>query len=138
MSAQAVAYAELLKICQKHNAGKGMYDDVRKWAIHWNQVDPNTFTEHSHANKWNRQKILKFLKGVFPFHGLEPDSITVELHDKRQLSVPVIDFAESMRSILDDKEVTKHIMKGLDPKTWRPKKPEQEHETDPHAIIDDK
>ena len=83
MSAQAVAYAELLKICQKHNAGKGMYDDVRKWAIHWNQVDPNTFTEHSHANKWNRQKILKFLKGVFPFHGLEPDSITVELHDKR-------------------------------------------------------
>jgi hypothetical protein len=78
------------------------------------------------------------LKGVFPFHGLEPDSITVELHDKRQVSVPVIDFAESMQSILDDKEVTKHIMKGLDPKTWRPKKPEQEHETDPHAIIDDK
>jgi hypothetical protein len=29
MSAQAVAYAELLKICQKHNAGKGMYDDIR-------------------------------------------------------------------------------------------------------------
>jgi hypothetical protein len=37
MSAQAVAYAELLKICQKHNAGKGMYDDIRTWAIHWNQ-----------------------------------------------------------------------------------------------------
>jgi hypothetical protein len=51
MSAQAVAYAELLKICQKHNA-EGMYDDVRKWAIHWNQVDPNTFSEHSHANKY--------------------------------------------------------------------------------------
>jgi hypothetical protein len=28
MSAQAVAYAELLKICQKHNAGKGMYKDI--------------------------------------------------------------------------------------------------------------
>jgi hypothetical protein len=61
MSAQAVAYAELLKICQKYNAGKGMYDDVQTWAIHWNQVDPNTFTEHSHANKWNCNKIIKFL-----------------------------------------------------------------------------
>ena len=138
MSAQAVAYAELLKICQKHNAGKGMYDDIQTWAIHWNQVNPNTFTEHSHANKWNCNKIIKFLKQVFPFHGLEPESVTVELHDKRQVSVPVVDFAESMRSILDDKEVMKHIMKGLDPKTWRPKKKDEEHETDPNAIIDDK
>ncbi len=62
MSAQAVAYAGLLKICQKHTAGKGMYDDIWTWAIHWNKVDPNTFTEHSHANKWNRNKITKFLK----------------------------------------------------------------------------
>jgi hypothetical protein len=29
-------------------------------------------------------------------------------------------------------------MKGLDPKTWHPKKTEEEHETDPNAIIDDK
>jgi hypothetical protein len=53
---------------------------------------------------------------VFPFHGLEPESVTVELHDKRQVLVPFIDFAESMRSILDDKKVMKHITKGLDPK----------------------
>jgi hypothetical protein len=32
----------------------------------------------------------------------------------------------------------KHIMKGLDPNTWRPKKIEEEHESDPHTIIDDK
>jgi hypothetical protein len=85
MSAQAVVYAELLKICQKHNAGKGMYDDIQTWAIHWNQVNPNTFTEHSHANKWNCNKIIKFLKQVFPSHRLEPESVTVELHDKRQV-----------------------------------------------------
>ena len=37
MSSQATAYAELLKICSKHNASKAMYDDIANWVQHWSQ-----------------------------------------------------------------------------------------------------
>jgi hypothetical protein len=39
MGTQATAYAELLKICQKHHADKSLFDDIQKWATHWSQKD---------------------------------------------------------------------------------------------------
>jgi hypothetical protein len=81
---------------------------------------------------------LKYLKEVFGMSELDPTSFVVEMEDGRQVSVPVVDFAESMQSILNDKEVMKHIMNGLDPETWRPIVSEEEHENNPDAFIDDK
>lgn len=52
--------------------------------------------------------------------------------------MPVVDFEESMRSILNEKAVMAHIMKGLDPVTWRPNVTQQAHEGDLQAEIDDK
>ena len=108
MGSQATAYAELLKICQKHHADKSLFDDIQKWATHWSQKDEHVFKTQSSANRWSRKKLLKFLKKVFPFEGMEPKSISVELHDGRNVSVPQVDFANSMLSILNDKEVMKH------------------------------
>lgn len=138
MGTQATAYAELLKICQKHHADKSLFDDIQKWATHWSQKDEHVFKQQSSANRWSRKKLLKFLKNVFPFEGMEPKTHTVELHDGRIVSVPQVDFANSMLSILNDKEVMKHVMKGLDPNTWRPIISEDEHENDDNAMIDDK
>jgi hypothetical protein len=138
MGSQATAYAELLKICQKHHADKSLFDDIQTWATFWAESDINVFREQTCANRWSRKKLMKFLKKVFPFEGMEPKSIIVELHDGRKVTVPQVDFAESMRSILNDKEVMKHIMKGLDPNTWRPMTSEETHENDDDAVIDDK
>jgi len=138
MGSQATAYAELLKICQKHHADKSLFDDIQTCSTFWAESDINVFREQTCANRWSRKKLMKFLKKVFPFEGMEPKSIIVELHDGRKVTVPQVDFAESMRSILNDKEVMKHIMKGLDPNTWRPMTSEETHENDDDAVIDDK
>jgi hypothetical protein len=138
MSAQATAYVELLQICQKHGASKTMFDEIATWATEWTEKDPNVFKVKNKAQKWTRAKTLKHIKQVFGLNGLSPKNITVELHDKRKVSVPVVDFAESMRSILNDDEVMKCIMKGLDPVTWRPVVDEQTHEKNTDAFIDDK
>lgn len=138
MSAQATAYAELLKICSKHDASKTMYDDIANWAQHWSSKDPNTLRAATTAQRWTRKKMLNHLKDVFPFKGLDPTTYVVELHDGRTVSVPVVDFADAMRSILNDKEVMKFVMKGIDPTTFRPYKSTEEHESDPDAVIDDK
>ena len=61
----------------------------------------------------------------------------VTLHDDRNVTVPVVDFPESMRSILNDPEVMKHIMKELDG-TWRPITSTEEHESNEEAVINDK
>jgi hypothetical protein len=108
MGSQATAYAELLKICQKHHADKSLFDDIQTWATFWAESDINVFREQTCANRWSRKKLMKFLKKVFPFEGMEPKSIIVELHDGRKVTVPQVDFAESMRSILNDKEVMKY------------------------------
>ena len=138
MSTKATCHAELLKILQKHGASKVMFDDIVTWATSWSEKDENVFKGGGRANKWTRKKTLKYLKDVFKTSGLEPTSYVVELHDGRQVSVPVVDFAESMRSILNDKAAMRHVMKGLDPTTWRPTTTEDEHEMDPDAVINDK
>ena len=100
MSSRATAYAELLKICSKHNASRAMYEDIANWAQHWSQKKPDILKAHSKAQRLTRKKMLKHLKEVFPFQGLDSDNFVVELHDGRTVSVPVVDFADSMRSIL--------------------------------------
>jgi hypothetical protein len=77
-----------------------MFDDIKTWAIHWNEKDGSVFRQQSSVQKWNRSKILNFLKKIFPSCGLDPKHVQVELHGG---SVPLVDFAESMRSILDNK-----------------------------------
>ena len=138
MSAQLTAYAELLKICSKHSASKALFDDVAKWAQYHTQVDPNTFKVQSRAQKWTRKKTLASLRKIFKMQGLEPCTNVVTLHDDRKVTVPNVDFAESMRSILNDKDVMKRIMQGLDPKTWRPTASMEEREADLNDIIKDK
>ncbi|MGA0401410.1 MAG: hypothetical protein ACO3PX_15705, partial [bacterium] len=138
MSARATAYAELLMICQKHGGNKALYDDIAHWAQSWESRYPNCFAVKNRIHKWNRKRILKHIKAVFKFNSLEPVIHTVELHDGRKVSVPEVDFAESMRSILNDRSVMAHIMKGLDPQTWRPLFDEVTHESDPNAVIHDK
>ena len=49
----------------------------------------------------------------------------------------MVDFPESMRSILNDPKVMKHIMKELD-ETWQPVTSTEEHETNEEAVINDK
>ena len=61
----------------------------------------------------------------------------VTLHDDRNVTVPVVDFPESMQSTLNDPEVMKHIMKELDG-TWRPITSAEEHESNEEAVINDK
>ena len=34
------------------------------------------------------------------------------------VTIPVVDFAASMRSMLDDPKVMASVMKGLDQETW--------------------
>ena len=133
----ALAYAELLKICNKHNAPKKMYDDIATWAQAWSDKDPQVFKVKTRHQKWNRRKILRYLKEIFDVKDMEPNNHTVKLHDGRVVTVPVIDFAAAMRSILDDEEVMKHVMSGLDD-TWRPIVSEEEHENDDNVVIDDK
>lgn len=47
MGNQATAYAELLKICQKHHADKTLFDDIKNWATHWTMKDEHVFKEQS-------------------------------------------------------------------------------------------
>jgi hypothetical protein len=78
---------------------------------------------------------------VFSFQGLDPENFIVELHDGRTVTVPlpIVDFADSMPSILNDREVMKFVMKGINPNTFCPYTSAEEHENDPgDAIIDDK
>ena len=124
--------SSLLKICQKHGASKGMFDDIAT------EKDPNVFKVNNNAQRWNRKKALQFVKDAFGMNGLEPDMHTVKLHDGREVTVPVVDFKEAMCSILNDPGVMKHIMKGLGPQTWRPTVNQDEHESDPNAMINDK
>jgi hypothetical protein len=99
MGTQATAYAELLKICQKHHADKSLFDDIQRWATFWSERDANVFKEQSLANRWSRKKLMKFLKNVFPFEGMAPKSILVELHDARKVTVPQVDFANSANAL---------------------------------------
>ena len=138
MSTQATAYSELLMLCQKHGADKSMFDDIVNWSNTWTERDSNVFKSKGKSRKWTRKKTIKHIKKVFGMSGLEPSTFVIELHDSRKVTVPVVDFAEAMRSILDDDNVMKHIMKGLDPTTWRPLTSEDEHENDLDAFIHDK
>jgi hypothetical protein len=61
----------------------------------------------------------------------------VSLHDDCSVKVPVVDFPQSMRSILNDPEVMKHIMKELEGTTWRPITSTEEHESNADAVIND-
>jgi hypothetical protein len=115
-----------------------MFDEIATWATEWTERDPEVFRVKNKAQKWTRAKTLKHIKKVFGLDGMSPKNISVELHDKRKVSVPVVNFAESMRSILNDDKVMKCIMKGLDPVTWRPIVNEEAHERNPEAFIDDK
>lgn len=138
MNQQATAYAELLKICSKHGVSKSMYDDIVQWAQHHTQQDSNTFQQKCKSQNWTRQKTIRHTSEVFGFENLKPTLKMVELHDCRKVTVPVIDFKESMRSILDDKTVMSYIMKGLNPHTWRPTTNAEQHEGDHTAMLTDK
>jgi hypothetical protein len=138
MSTQATAYSELLMLCQKHGADKSMFDDIVNWSNTWTERDSNVFKSKGKSRKWTRKKTIKHIKKVFGMSGLEPSTFVIDLHDGRKVTVPVVDFAEAMRSILDDDNVMKHIMKGLDPTTWRPLTSEEEHKNDMDAFIHDK
>ena len=138
MGTSATAFTELLMICHKHGANKQMYDDIQHWVTAWSLEHPNVFRPSGQQQVWSRKKLLAFLKDVFSCKKLEPTIHNVELHDGRIVSVPEVDFAESMRSILNDSNVMKHVMKGLDPETWRPIVSEDIHEQNPDAQIYDK
>ncbi|MGA0862251.1 MAG: hypothetical protein ACO3P6_05110, partial [Pelagibacteraceae bacterium] len=138
MSHQATAYAELLKICSKHNCGKGLYNDIVTWAQYHAKKDPKVFLVQSKGQIWRRTKLLNHMKEVFHLQGLEPRTDVVTLHDGRNVTVPSVDFPESMRSILNDKNVMKHVLSGLHPDTWRPLLTAQQHEADEEAFINDK
>jgi predicted DNA-binding antitoxin AbrB/MazE fold protein len=75
---------------------------------------------------------------VFDFGGLKPKKKVVELHDGCCVTVPVIDFEEAARSLLDDETVMNNIMEEFEAETWRPKTSAAFHENDPSAIIGDK
>ncbi|MGA0823871.1 MAG: hypothetical protein ACO3PG_05370, partial [Pelagibacteraceae bacterium] len=138
MNQQATAYAELLKICLKHGASKAMFDDIVTWVQHHTKKDPTTFLPQSTRQKWARKKLMNHLTDVFSFGGLKPKLQSVELHDGRIVTVPIVDFAESMRSILDDKTVMKRIITGIDLVTWRPVVRAEEHEANMSAMLKDK
>ena len=89
-----ITYAELLKICSKHNGGKSLFDDIAEWAQYHTAKDPNTFRVQSKAQKWNRKKVLKHLREVFQMQGLKPSTEVVTLHDDRKVTVPWVDFAD--------------------------------------------
>ena len=133
------ALVELLKICDKHEANKAMFDDVLDWVTSWSDLDESGFFKiHSSKQKWTRQTFIEHLTAVFDFGGMKPEKKIVELHDGRRVTVPVIDFEEAVRSLLDDVTVMNNIIERLDPNTWRPKTSAEEHEYDPDAIIGDK
>jgi hypothetical protein len=62
MGSQPTAYAELLKICQKHGADKSMYDEITAWAQHHHSKDPNVFHVANRSQRRSRKKLLRFLK----------------------------------------------------------------------------
>jgi hypothetical protein len=62
----------------------------------------------------------------------------VSLHDDRDVTVPVVDFPESMHSILNDPDVMKHVMRELENTTWRPVTSTEEHESNDDTVINDK
>eukprot|EP00956_Cyclotella_meneghiniana_P017997 scaffold29759_cov121-Cyclotella_meneghiniana.AAC.1 len=100
--------------------------------------DPTVFQASDRSQRWSYNKTLKHAKEVFHFNDLQPTDKEVTLHDGRVVSVPVVNFAQAMLSILDDPKVMASIMKGLDPETWRPTVPETEHELNENATIHDK
>jgi hypothetical protein len=61
----------------------------------------------------------------------------VKLHDDCHVTVPVVDFPESMCGILNDPEVMKHIIKELDA-MWRPVTSTEEHESNEGTVINNK
>jgi hypothetical protein len=138
MGSQPTAYAMLLKSCQKHGADKSMYDEITAWAQHHHSKDPNVFRVANRSQRWTHKKLLCFLKQQFQLNGLEPQMHDVSLHDDRNVTVPVVDFPESMHSILNDPGVMKHIMKELEKSTWRPVTLTEEHESNEDAVINDK
>ena len=138
LSTQATAYVELLKICSKHDVGAAMFDDIEHWAYTHSMRDKTVFQACDRTQRWSYNKTIKHAKDVFGFNKLHPKVIDVSLHDGRVVSVPVVDFAEAMLSILDDPKVMASIMSGLDPDTWRPSVSETEHELDEEATIHDK
>ena len=138
LSTQATAYIELLKICSKHDVGRAMFDDIENWAYSHSMGDPTVFQASDRSQRWSYNKTLKHAKEVFHFNDLQPTDKEVTLHDGRVVSVPVVNFAQAMLSILDDPKVMASIMKGLDPETWRPMVPETEHELNENATIHDK
>jgi hypothetical protein len=42
-------------------------------------MEPNILKAHSKAQLWTRNKMLKHLKEVFPFQGLDPENFIVEM-----------------------------------------------------------
>lgn len=137
-STNALARIELLKIVQKFGGGEAMFDSIETWATHWTGLDADVFKTDNAAQKWPRSKTLNHVKEALKLNDLEPNIHQVTLHDNRKVSVPVVDFASSMRSVLDDPRVMAHVMKGLDPDTYRPILSHEEMQNNPDAIILDK
>ena len=138
LSCQATAYIELLKICQKHNVGKAVFNDIENWTYMHTKHNNDVFQVIDRSQRWSYDKTLNHAKEVFGFQNLQPHLKEVTLSDGRIVTVPVVDFAESMRSILDDSKVMSSLMSGLDPDTFRPIVSEDDHENDSNAIIHDK
>ena len=141
LSTTQVALVDLANIlATRHKVDKKLFDCIASWARFHSNKDPDVWASYGRSNVWSRKKLLRHLSKTFNVEGLKPTSKETVTHDGRRVTIPIFDFAAQVRNILDDPDVMNedNIMKGLDPKTWRPKLSAEEFEGDYHAIIADK
>ena len=119
LSTNQIALIDLAEILSRHKCDKGLFDDIVKWARHWSNIKQDIWSSNGTSNEWSRKTILKALAQEFDAGDLKPCVKTVRLSDKRVVSVPVIDFEATVRSLLDDEEINnqRNLMKGIDPNT---------------------
>lgn len=121
-----VAQISLMKILNDHRkTDLCLFDRIMKWVCHFSDNHPDIWKNRKLRKYHTRDQLMRFLPARFKMRNPYPEKKTIELSDKSKVIVPVYDFDEQVKSIMEDETIMNRdnlIDQHFDKDTLRPTK----------------
>ena len=103
---QLLAQIDLLNIMSQHNCHNAVFDNVMRWAMHWNN-NKTYFDKNDVYQFQSRNILLNHLSKLYDMQRMKPTQKTIAISDASNdtVSVTVFDFKQQLLSLLRDKEL---------------------------------
>ena len=103
---QLLAQIDLLNIMSQHNCHNAVFNNVMRWAIHWNN-NKTYFDKNDVYQFQSRNVLMNHLSKLYDMQRMKPTQKTITISDVSNdtVSVTVFDFKQQLLSLLRDKEL---------------------------------